>query len=39
MTAAHVLDFAAAFGTLLEGGGPVVIGRDPRASESNITAV
>jgi phosphomannomutase len=32
MTAAHVLDFAAAFGTFLEGGGPVVIGRDPRAS-------
>ncbi len=32
MTSAHVLDFAAAFGTLLESGGPVVIGRDPRAS-------
>jgi phosphomannomutase len=32
MTAAHVLDFAAAFGTFLESGGPVVIGRDPRAS-------
>ena len=32
MTAAHVLDFAAAFGTLLDSGGPVVIGRDPRAS-------
>ena len=32
MTAAHVLDCAAAFGTVLENGGPVVIGRDPRAS-------
>jgi phosphomannomutase len=32
MTAAHVLDFAAAFGTFLEAAGPVVIGRDPRAS-------
>ena len=32
MTAAHVLDFAAAFGTFLEGRGPVIIGRDPRAS-------
>ena len=32
MTARHVLDFAAAFGTFLERGGPVVIGRDPRAS-------
>ncbi len=31
MTAAHVLDFAAAFGTFLPAG-PVVIGRDPRAS-------
>jgi phosphomannomutase len=31
MTAAHVLDFASAFGTFLEPG-PVVIGRDPRAS-------
>lgn len=32
MTAAHVLDFASAFGTFLEPGGSVVIGRDPRAS-------
>ncbi len=31
MTASHVLDFASAFGTFL-GPGPVVIGRDPRAS-------
>jgi phosphomannomutase len=31
MTAAHVLDFASAFGTFLEHGS-VVIGRDPRAS-------
>lgn len=31
MTAAHVLDFASAFGTFL-GPGPVVLGRDPRAS-------
>ena len=30
--AAHVLDFAAAFGTFLETAGAVVIGRDPRAS-------
>lgn len=28
----HVLDFAAAFGTMLETAGPVVIGRDTRAS-------
>ncbi|MCL4401697.1 MAG: phosphoglucosamine mutase, partial [Acidobacteria bacterium] len=32
LTANHVLDFAAAFGTFLEDPGPVVIGRDPRAS-------
>ncbi len=32
LTASHVLDFAAAFGTFLESGGPVVIGRDPRSS-------
>ncbi|MBK9169952.1 MAG: hypothetical protein IPM24_21165 [Bryobacterales bacterium] len=32
LTAAHVLDFAAAFATLLEKPGPVVLGRDPRAS-------
>ena len=31
LTANHVLDFASAFGTFLEPG-PVVIGRDPRAS-------
>ncbi len=31
MTAAHVLDFASAFGTFA-GPGPVVVGRDPRAS-------
>ena len=32
MTAAHVLDFASAFGTFLESGKGVIIGRDPRAS-------
>src|SRR6266568_1305790 len=32
MTAAHVLDFASAFGTFLEAGQGVVVGRDPRAS-------
>lgn len=32
LTAAHVLDFSSAFGTFLEPGCPVVIGRDPRAS-------
>lgn len=32
LTASHVLDFAAAFGTFLEPGHPVMIGRDPRAS-------
>ncbi len=32
LTAAHVLDFASAFGTLLDSPGPVVVGRDPRAS-------
>lgn len=32
LTAGHVLDFAAAFGTFLEPGGPVIIGRDPRSS-------
>jgi len=32
MTAAHVVDFASAFGTFLESGGPVILGRDPRAS-------
>ncbi len=32
LTASHVLDFASAFGTFVEPGGGVVIGRDPRAS-------
>jgi phosphomannomutase len=32
LTANHVVDFACAFGTLLEPGRDVVIGRDPRAS-------
>ena len=32
LTAAHVIDFAAAFGTFLDPKGAVVIGRDPRAS-------
>lgn len=32
LTAAHVMDFASAFGTFLDSPGPVVIGRDPRAS-------
>jgi phosphomannomutase len=32
LTAGHVIDFASAFGTLLEPGGAVVLGRDPRAS-------
>jgi len=32
LTAGQVLDFAAAFGTLLDAPGKVVIGRDPRAS-------
>ena len=32
LTVAHALDFAAAFGTLLATDGPVLIGRDPRAS-------
>lgn len=32
ITAAHVIDFSSAFGTFLEAGGPVVVGRDPRAS-------
>mgnify|MGYP001010791422 CR=1 FL=1 len=32
MTAANVLDFAAAFGTFLGPSGRVIIGRDPRAS-------
>lgn len=32
LTAAHVLEFASAFGTFLEPGRPVIVGRDPRAS-------
>ncbi|MBC7926222.1 MAG: hypothetical protein H7039_11250 [Bryobacteraceae bacterium] len=32
LTAAHVVDFASAFGTLLEPGRPLFLGRDPRAS-------
>lgn len=32
LTATHGMDFAAAFGTFLEPGRPIVIGRDPRAS-------
>jgi len=32
LTAAHAMDFAAALGSFLESRGPVVIGRDPRAS-------
>ncbi len=32
LDASHVIDFASAFGTFLEGSGPVVLGRDPRAS-------
>ncbi|MFN0103180.1 MAG: hypothetical protein ACKV2U_13955 [Bryobacteraceae bacterium] len=32
LTAGHILDFAAAFGTFIEPGRPVVVGRDPRAS-------
>lgn len=32
LEASHVIDFASAFGTFLQDAGPVVIGRDPRAS-------
>ena len=32
LSASHVMDFASAFGTFLEPGRPVVVGRDPRAS-------
>jgi len=32
LTAAHVLDFASAFATFLSAPGPVIVGRDPRAS-------
>ncbi len=36
MTAAHVIDFASAFGTFLESRAPVVIGRDPRSSGAMV---
>ncbi|MEN6602781.1 MAG: hypothetical protein ABFD86_10215 [Bryobacteraceae bacterium] len=36
MTAAHVIDFASAFGTFLESRAPVVIGRDPRLSGAMV---
>lgn len=36
LTAAHVIDFASAFGTFLEPGKPVLVGRDPRASGAMI---
>jgi phosphomannomutase len=32
LTAQHVIDFASAFGTFVERGRPVIVGRDPRAS-------
>ena len=32
LTAGHVIDFSSAFGTFVEPGRPVLIGRDPRAS-------
>ncbi len=32
LTAAHAIDFASAFGTLIEPGRPLCLGRDPRAS-------
>ena len=32
LTASHVVEFASAFGAYLAGTGPVVVGRDPRAS-------
>jgi phosphomannomutase len=32
LTAGHVIDFASAFGTFVEPGRPVFLGRDPRAS-------
>ncbi len=32
LTASHILDFAGAFGTFLDPGRPVIVGRDPRAS-------
>jgi phosphomannomutase len=36
LTAAHVVDFASAFGTFVEPGHPVLLGRDPRASGTMI---
>src|SRR4029450_12337259 len=36
LTAGHVIDFAAAFGTFVEPGKPVLLGRDPRASGSML---
>lgn len=36
LTAAHVIDFACAFGTFLEEPGRVVVGRDPRASSQML---
>jgi phosphomannomutase len=36
LTAAHVIDFASAFGTFVEPGRPVLVGRDPRASGAMI---
>lgn len=36
LTAAHVLDFASAFGTFLERGRPVLVARDPRSSGAMV---
>jgi phosphomannomutase len=36
LTASHVMEFAAAFGTFLPAGGAVVVGRDPRSSGAMI---
>src|SRR3954468_16112382 len=36
LTASHVLDFASAFGTFIELGRPVIVGRDPRASGTMV---
>lgn len=36
LTASHVMEFAAAFGTFLPARGPVVVGRDPRSSGAMI---
>jgi len=36
LTAAHVVDFAAAFGTFLDSPGAVIVGRDPRRSGAMI---